>query len=46
VLRRPTGFATSLRSLTQGEGSFSMAFAHYQHVGDALQQKMCDRTVW
>ena len=40
------GFSTGLRSMTQGDGSFSMAFAHYQPVGDVMQQKMIDRVVW
>jgi translation elongation factor EF-G len=32
--------------MTQGDGSFSMSFSHYQAVGEALQQKMMDRSVW
>jgi hypothetical protein len=32
--------------MTQGDANFSMAFSHHQAVGDLLQRKMLDRTVW
>ena len=39
-LREMVGFSTPLRSRTAGEGSFSMAFAHYAPVGPVLQRAM------
>ena len=34
------GYATSLRSATQGRGVFSMEFDHYAPVSDAVAQKI------
>ncbi len=32
------GYATALRSRTQGRGVFSMEFAHYEQVPDSVAQ--------
>jgi elongation factor G len=34
------GYATNLRSATQGRGVFSMEFDHYAPVADAVAQKI------
>ncbi len=34
------GYATDLRSRTQGRGTFSMQFAHYEKVPEAIQEKI------
>jgi elongation factor G len=34
------GYATSLRSATQGRGVFSMEFDHYAPVSDSIAQKV------
>ncbi len=34
------GYATELRSATQGRGVFSMEFDHYAPVSDAVAQKI------
>jgi elongation factor G len=34
------GYATDLRSMTQGRGNFTMEFDHYERVPDALTEKM------
>jgi elongation factor G len=34
------GYATSLRSLSQGRAVYSMQFAHYAPIPDAIQEKM------
>ena len=39
-LREMVGYSTALRSQTRGEGSFSMTFAEYAPVGEALQRKI------
>lgn len=39
-LKEMVGYATSLRSRTSGEGSFSMEFSKYESVGEALQAKL------
>ena len=36
-LRQLVGYATVLRSRTAGEGSFTMSFSSFDHVGAALQ---------
>lgn len=41
-LREMVGYADKLRSSTAGEGSFSMEFSHYAHVGDMLQRELKD----
>ncbi|MFN3347182.1 MAG: elongation factor G, partial [Candidatus Bipolaricaulaceae bacterium] len=37
------GYATALRSLTSGRGSFTMRFAHYQRVPESLVPKVVKR---
>ena len=37
------GYATSLRSHTQGRGTFTMQFAHYEKVPDAIAEKILGR---
>ncbi len=37
-LREMVGYSTHLRSRTGGEGSFSMEFARFAHVGPTLQR--------
>jgi elongation factor G len=32
------GYATSLRSMTQGRGSFTMEFDHYEEVPKSIEQ--------
>lgn len=39
-LREMVGYSTALRSRTAGEGTFSMQFAAYNHVGPVLQRQM------
>jgi len=34
------GYATILRSLTQGRGSYSMEFSHYQRVSDDIKEQV------
>ena len=34
------GYATDLRSRTQGRGTFTMQFAHYERVSEAIQEKI------
>lgn len=34
------GYATSLRSLTQGRGNFSMQFSHYEKVSESILEKI------
>jgi elongation factor G len=38
------GYATALRSRTQGRGVFSMEFAHYERVPDAVAQDIVKGT--
>ena len=38
------GYATTLRSATQGRGTFSMTFDHYEDVLRALQKKSLRKT--
>jgi len=35
------GYATQLRSLTQGRGTHTMQFSHYARVTDDVQEKIC-----
>jgi len=37
-------YATDLRSITQGRGSFSMKFSHYEEVPSHLAQKIIDES--
>ena len=34
------GYATDLRSRTQGRGTFSMQFSHYERVPESIQEKL------
>ena len=34
------GYSTDLRSMTQGQGTFSMEFAHYRQVPSSIQEKI------
>ena len=38
------GYATALRSLTSGRGSFTMRFEHYERVPESLVPKVAKRT--
>jgi elongation factor G len=38
------GYATVLRSMTQGRGSFSMQFANYSGVPDGVAEEIVDKT--
>jgi elongation factor G len=35
------GYATDLRSLSQGRATYSMEFDHYQEVPPSLAEKIC-----
>jgi len=37
------GYATVLRSMTQGRGSFSMQFSHYAGVPDSVSEEIIDK---
>ena len=37
------GYATSLRSHTQGRGTFTMQFAHYEKVPEAIAENILGR---
>jgi len=37
------GYATTLRSMTQGRGTHSMEFAHYEPVPDSLSTSIIAR---
>jgi elongation factor G len=37
------GYATSLRSATQGRATFTMEFDHYDPVSDSLKEKIVSR---
>lgn len=37
------GYATELRSATQGRGAFTMEFKHYAQVSDAYMKKILGR---
>ncbi|RYE95806.1 MAG: hypothetical protein EOO41_05275, partial [Methanobacteriota archaeon] len=39
-LREMVGYSTALRSRTAGEGTFTMEFDHYAHVGASLQSQL------
>ena len=41
-LARMFGFATTLRSATQGRGTFSMEFSHYQKVNDETKKEIIE----
>ncbi|MGB3400193.1 MAG: hypothetical protein WBA34_08490, partial [Candidatus Deferrimicrobiaceae bacterium] len=34
------GYATELRSMTQGRGAFTMEFDHYAQVADSVTEKL------
>jgi elongation factor G len=34
------GYATSLRSATQGRGTFTMQFSHYQQVSEETRKEI------
>ena len=34
------GYSTDLRSMTQGQGTFSMEFSHYRQVPGNIQEKI------
>ncbi len=38
------GYATTLRSLTQGRGSYSMQLSHYEPVPESIQSEIVSRT--
>ena len=40
-LARMFGYATTIRSLTQGRATFAMQFSHYQHVSAEVQRALC-----
>ena len=37
------GYATDLRSMTQGRGTFTMEFSHYEPVPEELEKKLLER---
>ena len=37
------GYATSLRSITQGRATYSMEFSHYQEVSQSVAQEVLSR---
>jgi elongation factor G len=39
------GYATDLRSFTQGRGSYSMQFAHYSDVPKSISEKVAKKNV-
>ena len=39
------GYATRLRSLTQGRGTFTMEFDHYEKVSDDVAKKVLTQVV-
>ena len=43
-LAKMFGYATSLRSATQGRGTFTMQFSHYQRVDDDTRQMLVKKT--
>jgi elongation factor G len=43
-LARMFGYATSLRSATQGRGTFSMEFSHYQQVTEETRESLAKKT--
>jgi elongation factor G len=36
-------YATDLRSMTQGRGTYTMSFSHYQEVPSNLQQQIIEK---
>jgi len=38
------GYATDLRSHTQGRGTFSMEFSHYHHLPSHLSERVINKT--
>lgn len=43
-LAKMFGYATSLRSVTQGRGTFSMQFSHYQQVSEETREALTRKT--
>ena len=43
-LARMFGYATSLRSATQGRGTFTMQFSHYQQVNEETRETLVRKT--
>ncbi|MHB9033263.1 MAG: elongation factor G [Anaerolineae bacterium] len=43
-LAKMFGYATTLRSATQGRGSFSMQFSHYQQVSEETREALTKKT--
>jgi elongation factor G len=39
-LARMFGYATTLRSATQGRGTFTMQFSHYQQVSEETRKEL------
>jgi elongation factor G len=39
-LARMFGYATKLRSITQGRGTFTMQFSHYQQVAEEVRKEL------
>jgi elongation factor G len=39
-LARMFGYATDLRSLTQGRGTFTLRFSHYEHAPNSIMEKV------
>jgi elongation factor G len=42
-LAEARGYATDLRSLTQGRGTFTLEFDHYDIVPDAIAEEIIER---
>jgi elongation factor G len=42
-LREMFGYATDLRSMTQGRALFTMQFSHYQKVPQSIQKEILEK---
>jgi elongation factor G len=40
------GYATTLRSATQGRGTFTMTFDHYEAVPKSIQAEIIEEKRW